>query len=198
MNRKRLKRDLKLAQDALLRLCNQRDDLDREIARTRQYVQTLWIMSEPRPPYSSENTLHAAIGNNLTEAVRVTVMASTKPLNAIEIRDQVIRFGFDITSSNPLASVYSVLKRLIEQGEIYSVYRLFPDGEPQIFTRAYWWGDGENYKLPKGWVLETKELTELSLKKGTERVRRGREQDRAKIVRENTTRDKAISTLKKK
>lgn len=163
MDRTQLRGSLKSAQEELLKLYKQREEMDREIARTRQYVQTLWMMVS-KEPHTRENMLFTVIGSNLTEAVRIVLSASTRPLDAPTIRDQVIKYGFELTSSNPSASVHSVLKRLIEQGEVHVVTQLHPDGDEKLFVRAYWWG--EYAKLPQGWVLADPNRIDKQVQKG--------------------------------
>lgn len=171
---------LKVAQKELLELHEQREDLDRRIARTRQTVQTLFMQLS-----TSEGNVKGpwdVIADNLTESVRWVLSAATRPLSAPDIRDQVIRLGFEITSSNPLASVHGVLNRLIEQGEAHPIVKLHPDGEMKIFTRSYWWG--EYGELPSGWVLETDDKSDQLLKNGTKRVIEGMTKARARALRQ--------------
>lgn len=197
MDKRNYRDNLAVAQEDLLKMCAQREELDREIARMRQYVQTLLIMLEPAAPRPGGATFYNTIGNNLTEVVRLILSGSNRPLNVPTIRDQVIKFGFEIKSSNPLASIHSVISRLIEQGEVHVVCRLHDDGELKIYTRSFWWG--EYGKLPKGWVLEDQEKLDESNEKGKQRVNELRKQDRERAKREleKRTKERLARTAKK-
>jgi hypothetical protein len=144
---------LKLAEKELVSLFRQRETVERQIARTRQTVISLRmkIAGDARP---GDNFSHF-VPQNLTDACRWVLQAASKPLDVPTMRDRIEALAFDIGSSNPLASIHSVVKRLAEQGEVRSAYRVSPEHGYLWFTHAFWWGQLE--KLPAGWVIPTEE-----------------------------------------
>lgn len=116
---------LKTAQDDLEKLFRDREELERKIARTRETVISLGLLVDHKPGYTSRY-----LPSSLTEACLNAIFAARVPLDPIGIRKDVERIGFDIGSSNPLASVYSVLNRLLQRKEIRKVYRLNPEPGP--------------------------------------------------------------------
>ncbi len=154
---------LKVAQRELVDLTNKREALDRHIAQTRQTV----LILQQKVYTSPEGIVGATTPTNLTEACYWALVASKVPLNAPTIRDRVIAYGFKITSSNPLASVHSILKRMTERGDVFIVLRRNADGSFQLMPRCFWWGQ---YELPKGWALEDTKAVEKQWKEGFKRI----------------------------
>lgn len=144
------RRALKEAEKNLLRLTSEREALDLAIIRTRQTVLTLRMQVDGDAGYSTANP------KTLTEAVEWILIGSKVPLEAPKIRDRVVALPFDIKSSNPLASIYSVLKRLNEQGLSKVAYKVGSDGKSLLwYSRSFW--SGRIHKLPDGWVLPSPE-----------------------------------------
>lgn len=141
---------LKKAEQELFELLQSRDLLERHIAQTRQTVATL--RTKVDGDVAAGRTA-AFIPRTLTDACRWILQAAPQPLDAPTIRINVEASGFDIRSSNPLASVHSVLKRLIQQGEVRNAYRTDKDGRLLFWSRAFWYGDPG--AIPKPWVTRT-------------------------------------------
>lgn len=57
----------------------------------------------------------------LADGCRMVLRASSEPLSAIAIRQNLMDLKYDLSKhTNPLASIYSVLKRLVDSGEATS------------------------------------------------------------------------------
>jgi len=57
----------------------------------------------------------------LADACRMVLRASSEPLSATAIRQNLMALKYDLSKhANPLASIYSVLKRLVDSGEATS------------------------------------------------------------------------------
>jgi hypothetical protein len=91
--------------DALLR---QRDQIETRIARVRHTVAALSALcDEPTP-----------VELGLTDAIRTVLRGSVEALAPTDVKERLDVLGFDLSShANPLASVHTVLKRLVHAGE---------------------------------------------------------------------------------
>ena len=139
------RRDLKLAY-------REREHLDRTIAKLRQTVVSLGALcDEEGSGLEDFKVWFSPIGKNLTEAVTNAVVGSKKPVSPVEIRNILEDLGYRFQSSNPLASIHSVVKRLVEQEVFIKTARANPDGS--VDDRGHlWWGYASP---PEPWVLET-------------------------------------------
>lgn len=138
---------MKTAERELIALIRQQEDIERKIAQTRQTVLTLRMKVHP-------NTRgYGHVSKTLTDAARTALFASRKPLDPIEIFDAVRAMGFVIKAKNQLASVHSVIRRLVQQGHVVHAYMLGADGRGPILWRHHFWPNVEGIPLPKGWVL---------------------------------------------
>jgi hypothetical protein len=161
------RRVLKGAEKELIDMFRQRDALEHQIARQRQTVIALRMKVDgDRFP---KDRIEIFKPKTLTDACRWVLAGAMKPLDAPEIRDRVEALGYDIGSSNPLASVHSVIKRLIEQREVKRAYRVGSGNEPLSFTAAFWdiSSDFAPRKLPEGWCFPTDaQLKEADKRRG--------------------------------
>lgn len=154
MNTKDYRRTLTAARKDLSRLYEQRESLERRIARVRQAVTTLTLIVDEKPGYR----LHQA--QTLTEAVELALGASNRPMTVGSICDLLEQTGFKTKSSNFGASVHSVLARLIQQKRVRMVHRISNHKGPDDkwgrqwdpTSRAYWWGERNP---PKPWGFPT-------------------------------------------
>jgi hypothetical protein len=91
--------------DALLR---ERDQIETRIARVRHTVAALSALcDEPTP-----------VELGLTDAIRTVLRGSVEALAPTDVKERLDVLGFDLSShANPLASVHTVLKRLVHAGE---------------------------------------------------------------------------------
>jgi DNA repair exonuclease SbcCD ATPase subunit len=63
--------------------------------------------------------LHELIDNSLTDDIHKIVSASSHPLTASEIRQELKELGGSLAEhSNPLATIHSILNRLAESGRV--------------------------------------------------------------------------------
>jgi hypothetical protein len=117
---------LDAARQELDELLGQRSELETRIAQLRQTVATLAALCDETPDLD--------IG--LTEACR-SVLRGATALRAPDIRDRVAAMGVDLsTYANGIGAVHTVLKRLIESGEVKAM-----TGYDK--RTVYWW----NYPL---------------------------------------------------
>ena len=98
----------------------QQEDVERRIARLKQALIGLVPLSEP-----PDNSLLAAEfrgyleATSLTDAARQVLQAAEAPLTPTEIKQQLLNMGKDLSGQkNVMASIHSLLKRLVESGEI--------------------------------------------------------------------------------
>lgn len=109
MSNEAYRRALEAALRELEQAMAQRTVLDTRIAQLRQTVGTLNRLCgyEPTVPWS------------LTDACRVVLRSAGAPLTAVQIRDRFETIGLDTTRyANALSAIHTVLKRLVETGEI--------------------------------------------------------------------------------
>ena len=105
--------DYQRALDAACReweqLAAERKELDVRLAQLQQTIGTL-------------NKLcgyQATVPWGLTDACRVLLKAAGRPMTAVELRDRLSASGLDLERyANALAAIHTVLKRLVETGEI--------------------------------------------------------------------------------
>jgi hypothetical protein len=172
MARPNYKSTLKGARRELQLLYQEREQLERKIARVRQSVVALTLLVEHSPDINTD------VPRRLTEAVQLELQSDRNPLETPAIRTGIENQGFDIRSSNPLASIHSVLKRMIERGLVRVVFRRGPGGRGLLFyTRAFWWGD---HGPPAGWVSPTPEEIAQERLKAEQEVSEMRKQAKAK------------------
>ncbi|OFW07086.1 MAG: hypothetical protein A3H96_13785 [Acidobacteria bacterium RIFCSPLOWO2_02_FULL_67_36] len=83
--------------------------LETRLAQLKQSIATLTKLCGYEP----------TVQLGLTDACRMVLRNSGRPLTALEVRDRLIAVGLDMDRySNGLASIHTVLKRLHESGEI--------------------------------------------------------------------------------
>jgi hypothetical protein len=106
-------------------LRRRREQIDLRLARLERTIAGLEALFEP--------TRRRELG--LTDACRHLLKGAARPLAAGAVRDELLRSRHpSVTASrNPLASVHTVLKRLVKSGEAVAV--------PAAATgeRTYWW-----------------------------------------------------------
>ena len=102
-------------------LSQQKEEIATEILKLRQFIYAAMnlLPDEKRIEFQDHFAHMAARFGGLTDAVReVLKLAAQRQtyFTAVEVRDQLIKAGFDFTdySSNPLASVNTTIKRFKE------------------------------------------------------------------------------------
>ena len=92
------------------RLSEQRAALDVRLAQLMQAIGSLSQLCNVKPTVE--------LGLGLTDACRIVLKAVDHPLTAAEIRLKLETMGYDTSHfSNPLGSIYVVLRRLCRSGE---------------------------------------------------------------------------------
>jgi hypothetical protein len=106
----------------LLQYLQKRDKLDQQIRKLRQTVKALAEMCGA-PPEEIEQillaegfTLEAKPG--FTEAIRRLFRIRKTPLGPTDIRQDLLKMGIGIGQVNLLSSIHTVLRRMVEAGEI--------------------------------------------------------------------------------
>jgi hypothetical protein len=139
--------------------------LDSEIAKLRSKLMTLASLVPP-----SENSTVADLKKwlselGLTDAVREVLKAHDHNLSPKEVRDWLLRMGFDLSEySNIQASIHAILKRLHESGEVDRAV----DRKSGKLTNLYRWspfhpshgeaGDQYFYEIVTPAVLRARKL----------------------------------------
>lgn len=109
----RYKSDLAEAIGELNNLMLGREELEARIARLKKKVAALRELVEA----SEDARPSERLVDGVTDACRTVLRAAKRPLLPIEVRDEVQRLGLP-EQSNLLASVYTVLRRLKQTGEV--------------------------------------------------------------------------------
>jgi hypothetical protein len=104
--------DYRRALEAALReyedVGQQRAILDRRLAELHRTISSLTRLCGLTPTVSL----------GLTDGCRMVLKAAGRPLTAVEVRDELAAWGFDVSKyANDLASIHTVLKRLDQAGE---------------------------------------------------------------------------------
>ncbi len=96
----------------------QQEDIERRIARLKQALIGLIPLSEP----PKDSPILEFLGEiSLTDATRQILQAAEVPLTPTEIKQQLLNMGKDLSGQkNVMASIHSLLKRLVTGGDIES------------------------------------------------------------------------------
>jgi cob(I)alamin adenosyltransferase len=95
-------------------LMQQRSDLEQRILHLRQTLVSLSHLCGFTPTVSW----------GMTDGVRFILRRAQRPLTAIDVRDELANWGFDMSKyANDLSAIHTVLKRLNKAGEIRFVAR---------------------------------------------------------------------------
>jgi hypothetical protein len=95
-------------------LMQARADLDQRILHLRQTLVSLSHLCGLTPTVSW----------GMTDGVRFILRRSRRALTAIDVRDELANWGFDVSKyANDLSAIHTVLKRLNKAGEIRFVAR---------------------------------------------------------------------------
>jgi hypothetical protein len=137
MKRENYSRALYEAKQDLARHLVKRQKLDLKIARLQSLVGNLQSLSAEHDRKNFESQLDRFIKADLkmgiTESTRVILKENFFPLTANEIRTKIEARKLNLARySNPLAVIHTILKRLIQGGEV----RIVPQANGQ---KAYQW-----------------------------------------------------------
>jgi hypothetical protein len=99
----------------------QQEEIERHIARLRQTLVGLAPLCEPQNDALIAGFKQLMDSLSLSDAVRQILQATNGPLAPTEIKQRLIVMGKDLsTQKNVMASIHSLLKRLMESKEIES------------------------------------------------------------------------------
>jgi hypothetical protein len=108
-------------------LMQQRSDLEQRILHLRQTLVSLSHLCGFTPTVSW----------GMTDGVRFILRRAQRPLTAIDVRDELANWGFDMSKyANDLSAIHTVLKRLNKAGEIRFVARA-PGRHAYEWNRPY-------------------------------------------------------------
>jgi hypothetical protein len=109
---------LQKALDKALSLTVQREEINAEILKLRQFIYATMNMlpEKERSLFQDEIAALASQMGGLTDSIRETLKLATQRqtfFSAVDVRDHLVKAGFDFSqySSNPLASVNTALRR---------------------------------------------------------------------------------------
>lgn len=114
---------LQRAQIQLVEKLRQRDVLNLEIIKLQQQIKSLaFFCAETEKQEGFLQAVAAEI--SFTETVHAIVRNAERPLTAMDVRDRLGNYGYDLSVySNPLAFVHTALKRLARDRRIREVSR---------------------------------------------------------------------------
>lgn len=108
--------DLIEAEGALRKMLMEADFLQTKIAKQKRKIAALRELANITTDAAPQSDLVEGI----TDACRIVLRAANNPLLPIEVRDQVEALG--IRQENLLASVHTVLKRLVKSNDISEIF----------------------------------------------------------------------------
>jgi len=125
------------AKQNLAELLVQRQKLDQEIARAHTVVTELQNLCADQDQRNfwrgAERVIKADLKVGITDAVRVILQENFFPMTAVDLKKQIEARKLNIQRyANPLAVVHTVLKRLIQSGDVRIV-------TPINGLKAYQW-----------------------------------------------------------
>jgi hypothetical protein len=122
MTRTTYKQAYEVAKLDLLKRLQERDLLDHEIRKLKQTVKALGEVCGAAPEEVDKLLLAEGFaidsGLGFTEAIRRLFRIHNTPLSPTEIRDDLLKIGIGRDQVNLLSSIHTVLRRMVEAGEI--------------------------------------------------------------------------------
>ena|ERR1700742_1917876 len=106
----------------LLKQMEKRDRLDQQISKLKQTIKALGeLCGAPADEIDKLLLLegfaiHPEMG--FTDAIRRLFKIHEEPLSPVEIRDDLLKIGIGRDQVNLLSSIHTVLRRMVEAGEI--------------------------------------------------------------------------------
>jgi hypothetical protein len=143
-------RALEEARSEMVRLIQQRSEIDAKLSKLKHTVDALSALCEQPVSEPATPALTSAQIDDLgiTDAIRKVLTDSKLPLTAPQIRDALVNLGIDVSQyASILTVIHNTIKRMTKQGEIREVKtsaglfvgwlycRSLPtlDGEPATF-----------------------------------------------------------------
>jgi hypothetical protein len=122
MSRHTYKQAYETAKLELLQRLQKRERLDQEIRKLRETLKPLGELCGADPGEIDKLLLIEgfAVDSRLgfTDAIRRLFRIHKTPLNPTEIRDDLLKIGIGREQVNLLSSIHTVLRRMVEAGEI--------------------------------------------------------------------------------
>jgi len=122
MTRHTYKQAYETAKLELLQNLAKRDQLDQKIRKLKQSIKALGELCGANPEEVDELLVNEgfAIDRRMgfTDAIRRLFRFHKGPLHPTEIRDDLLKAGIGEEQVNLLSSIHTVLRRLVENGEI--------------------------------------------------------------------------------
>jgi hypothetical protein len=117
------RRDLKARKRELAGLLRQRQGIDQKMAQLQPIINHLeGLCRELGDRAAMENAAKVELTTGMTELARVTLEEAYMPLSASELKQRMEAKGFDFSKySNPLASIHTVLQRLVKSRQVKMV-----------------------------------------------------------------------------
>jgi hypothetical protein len=114
------RRDLQARKRELAGLLKQRQAIDQKMAQLQPIINHLeGLCRELGDRAAKENAVKVELTTGLTELARVTLEEAYMPLSASEVKQRMEAKGFDFSKySNPLASIHTVLQRLVKSHQV--------------------------------------------------------------------------------
>jgi hypothetical protein len=114
MNATEYKKAFEQARADLESLVEEREAIDKKIAQVKQALVALAPMVEEKQSSLIDLIQQQAATLGITDAIREVLRSAKTPLTPIEVRDRLVSMKPDVkTQANLMASIHSVLKRLI-------------------------------------------------------------------------------------
>ena len=106
----------------LLKQLQKRDQIDQQVHKLRQTVKALGELCAAAPEEIDKLLLIEGFAINstmgFTDAIRRLFRIHQKALSPVEIRDDLLKIGIGKDQVNLLSSIHTVLRRMVEAGEI--------------------------------------------------------------------------------
>ena len=110
------------AKQELLERLKKRDQLDQEIRKLKQSAKILADLAGADPEEIDKLLLSEGFAFDprvgFTDSIRRVIRIHREALHPIEIRDDLLKMGIGRDQVNLLSSIHTVLRRLVEAGEI--------------------------------------------------------------------------------
>ena len=114
------RRDLQARKRELVSLLTQRQKIDQRMAQLQPVINYLeGLCRELGEKVAHETAVNRELTTGLTALARTTLEEAYIPLSASDLKNRMEVKGFDFSKySNPLASIHTVLRRLVKSREV--------------------------------------------------------------------------------
>ncbi|SRR5713101_759392 len=114
------RQQIRLALEELSEWSKQKQNAEREMAKLQQLIVANANMLPDAERVAFMGQIAEAVPPaGITDAIRQVFRANRKGLTPVQVKEALMVSGFDITSqANAMASIHSVIRRLVSSGEI--------------------------------------------------------------------------------